>query len=76
LEGGPGVDGRGNRVGFEEADAAVPAEDAVVIADGADFFGFAEIVEGFFDEREKDVGGTAGAEAGLWARRSRKRPVV
>jgi hypothetical protein len=35
--------------GFEEADAAVPAEDAVVIPGGADFFGFGEMVEGFFD---------------------------
>ena len=48
-------------MGFEEADAAVPAEDAVVVADGADFLGFGEIVKGFFDERKKDVGGAAGA---------------
>jgi hypothetical protein len=47
---------------FEEADAAVPAEDAVVVPDGADFFGFGETLEGFFDEREKDVGGASGAE--------------
>ena len=61
------MDGVEIGVGFEEADAAVPAEDAVVIADGADFFGFAEIVEGFFDERKKDVGGAAGAELGFGA---------
>jgi len=54
-------------MGFEEADATVPAEDAVVIADGTDFFGFGEILEGFFDEGKKDVGGAAGAELGLRA---------
>ena len=54
-------------MGFEQADAAVPAEDAVVVADGTDFFGFGEIVQGFFDERKKDVGGAAGAELGFGA---------
>ena len=54
-------------VGFEEADAAVPAEDAVVVAGGTDFFGFGETVEGFFDERKKDVGGAAGAKLGFGA---------
>jgi hypothetical protein len=53
--------------GFQEADAAIPAEDAVVIAGGADFFGFGEMVEGFFDKREKDVGGAAGVELGFGA---------
>lgn len=52
-------------VGLEEADAAVPAEDAVIVAYGADFFGFGEILEGFFDERKKNVGGAAGAELGF-----------
>jgi len=54
-------------MGFEEADAAVPAEDAVVVADGANFLGFRETVEGFFDERKKDVGGATGAELGFGA---------
>ena len=63
-------------VGFEEADAAVPAEDAVVVADGADFFGFGEIVEGFFDEGKKDVGGAAGAELGFGAALEEKAGVV
>ena len=54
-------------MGFEEADAAVPAEDAVVIADGANFFGFGETFEGFFDEGKQDVGGAAGAELGFGA---------
>ena len=54
-------------VGFEEADAAVPAEDAVVVADGADFFGFAETLEGFLYKGKKDVGGAAGAELGFGA---------
>jgi hypothetical protein len=55
------VDGVEIGMGFEEADAAVPAEDAVVVADGTDFFGFSKILEGFFDERKKDVGGATGA---------------
>ena len=54
-------------VSLEEADAAVPAEDAVVVADGTYFFGFGEIFERFFNEREKDVGGAAGAELGFGA---------
>ena len=54
-------------MGFEEADAAVPAEDAVVVADWADFFGFGETVEGFFDEGKKNVGGATGAELGFGA---------
>ena len=49
-------------MGFEEADAAVPAEDAVVVPDGADFFGFGETLEGFFDEGKKNVGGASGTE--------------
>jgi hypothetical protein len=53
--------------GFEEADAAVPAEDAVVVAGGADFFGFGEMVEGFLDERKKDVGGAAGVKLSFGA---------
>ena len=61
------VDGVEVGVGFEKADAAVPAEDAVVVADRADFFGFGEILEGFFDERKKNVGGAPGAELGLGA---------
>jgi len=54
-------------MGFEETDAAVPAEDAVVVADGADFFGFGETVEGFFDEGKKNVGGDSVAELGFGA---------
>ena len=54
-------------MGFEEANAAVPAEDAVVVADGTDFLGFGEIVERFFDERKQDVGRAAGAELGFGA---------
>ena len=54
-------------MGFEEADAAVPAEDAVVVTDGADFFGFGEILEGFFDEGQENVGGASGAELGFGA---------
>jgi len=61
------VDGVEFGVGLEEADAAVPAEDAVVVADGADFFGFAETVEGFFDEGKQNVGSAAGAELGFGA---------
>jgi hypothetical protein len=66
FEGGwAGVHGVEFGVGLEEADAAVPAEDAVVIADGTDFFGFGEIVESFLDEGKKNVGGAAGAELGF-----------
>lgn len=54
---GAGVNGVEFGAGFEEADAAVPAEDAVVIASRTGFFGFGEAAKGFFDEREKDVGG-------------------
>ena len=54
-------------MGFKQADAAVPAEDAVVVADGADFFGFGETVEGFFDKWKKNVGGDSVAELGFGA---------
>src|SRR5436190_9762172 len=63
-------------MGFEEADAAVPAEDAVVIADGADFFGFGETLQGFFDEGKQDVGGAAGTELGLGAAFEKEAGVV
>ena len=56
---GAGLDGVEFGVRLEEANAAVPAEDAVVVAGGADFFGFGKMVEGFFDERKKDMGGAA-----------------
>ena len=39
------------RTGFEQPDAAVPAEDAVVITGGAGFFGFGKAAQGFFDKR-------------------------
>src|SRR5258705_9719978 len=54
-------------MGFEEADAAVPAEDAVVVANGADFFGFGETVEGFFDEGKQNVGSASGKELSFGA---------
>ena len=38
--------------GLEEADAAVPAEDGVVVSGGTNFFSFAEALEGAFEERE------------------------
>ena len=63
-------------MGFEEADAAVPAEDAVVVADGADFFGYGKILEGFFDEGKKNVGGAAGAELGFGAALEEEASVV
>jgi len=63
-------------MGFEESDAAVPAEDTVVVADGADFFGFGEIVEGFFDEGKKDVGGAAGAKLGFGAALEKEAGVI
>lgn len=77
VEGGwAGVFGVKFGMGFEEADAAVPAEDAVVIAGGADFFGFGETTEGFFDERKENVGGAAGVELGFGAALLQKASVV
>jgi hypothetical protein len=64
---GAGVFGVKFGTGFEEADAAVPPEDAVVIAGGADFFGFGEAAQGFFDERKKNVRGAARMELGFGA---------
>jgi hypothetical protein len=55
------------RVGLEEAYTAVPTEDAVIVADRADFLSFGEILQGFFDEGEKDVCGAAGAKLGFGA---------
>jgi len=37
---------------LEKADAAVPAEDGVVVTGGTNFFSFAEALEGAFEERE------------------------
>jgi hypothetical protein len=59
---GPGKRGR-----LEEADAAVPTEDGVVVAMGADFFCFAEADEGAFEERKHGVGRLAGVELGFGA---------
>ncbi len=39
----------GERGGLQEADAAVPTEDGVVVACGADFFGFGEAVHRAFE---------------------------
>ena len=50
---------------LEKADTAVPAEDGIVIAGGTNFFGFAETLEGAFEEREKRVGRLTGAELGF-----------
>lgn len=55
------------RAAFEQPDTAIPAENAVVVADGADFFRFGEATHGFFDEREKDVRGIADDELGFCA---------
>ena len=52
---------------FEEPDATVPAENAVVIAGGTDFFRFGKAAHGFFDKRQKDVRGIADEELGLGA---------
>lgn len=65
--GGAGMDGVKFGAGFEEADAAVPAEDAVVIASGADFFRFGEARHGLLDERQENVRRTAGMELGFGA---------
>jgi len=54
------------RAAFQEADAAVPAENAVVIAGGADFLRFGEAAHGFFDEWQKNVRGIADYELAPW----------
>jgi hypothetical protein len=64
---GTWMDGVKFGTGLEEANTTVPAEDAVVIACGTDFFGFGEAAQGFFDERKKNVGGTAGVKLGFGA---------
>jgi hypothetical protein len=51
----------------QEADATVPAEDGVVVSGGSDFFGFAERLEGAFEERKKRVRQLTGAELGFGA---------
>jgi len=38
---------------LQEADAAVPAENGVVVSGGANFFGFAEILQCAFEERKQ-----------------------
>src|SRR5882724_11143007 len=50
---------------FQEPDAAVPAENAVIIAGGTDFFRFGEAAHGFLDERQKNMRGVADQELGL-----------
>jgi len=62
--------------GFEEANAAVPAKNAVVIAGGADFFGFGETTQGFFDERQQNMRGAAGMKLGLGPSLEEKAGVV
>ena len=52
---------------FQEPDATVPAENTVVVANGADFFGFGETAHGLFDEGQKDVRGIADEKLGLGA---------
>src|SRR5271169_6976801 len=52
---------------FEEPDAAVPSQDAVVVAGRADFFCFRETVESFFKKGQENVGCGAGAKLSLGA---------
>ena len=58
----PGVAGS-----LQETDAAVPAEDGVVVARGANFFGVGEALERVFKERQDRVGRLSVAELGLGA---------
>jgi hypothetical protein len=53
------MDGVKFGAGFEEADAAVPSKDTVVVAGGAGFFGFGEAAQGFFDEWQQNMGRAA-----------------
>ena len=43
------------RPALQQADATIPAENAVVIAGRANFFRFGEAAHGFFDQRQKDM---------------------
>jgi len=52
---------------LKETDAAVPAEDGVVVSGWANFFGFAEALQGAFEKRKKSMWRLAGAELGLGA---------
>src|SRR5713101_5551555 len=40
---------------FEQAHAAVPAQDAVVVSDRADFLRFGKIAKGIFHKRQENV---------------------
>jgi hypothetical protein len=62
--------------GFEKADAAVPAQDAVVIAGGTDFFGFGETAQRVVDERKENVSGTTRVELGFGAALVKKSGVI
>src|SRR5207344_2741223 len=73
---GAGMFGVKFGAGLEEADAAVPAEDAVVIAGGTDFFGFGETTQGFFDERQQNMCGAACMKLGLGPSLEEKASVV
>ena len=53
--------------GLEEADATVPSEDGVIVACGANFFGFAKTLQCAFEEREKCVWRLTGAELSFGA---------
>lgn len=44
------------RAALQEPDAAIPAQDAVIIAGRADFLGSGEAAHGFFDVREECAG--------------------
>ena len=68
-----GVEGRGAaikvkiRAAFQEPDTTVPAENAVIVSDGADFFRLGEAAHGFFNQRQKNVRGIADDKLGLRA---------
>jgi hypothetical protein len=74
--GGAGMDGVKFGTGLEEADAAIPAEDAVVIASGAEFFGFGEAAQSLFNEGKKNVRGTSRVKLGFGAAFVEKAGVV
>ena len=74
--GGAGVDGVKFGAGLEEADATVPAEDAVVIAGGAEFLGFGEAAQSLFNKGKKNVRRTSGLKLGFGAAFVEKAGVV
>ena len=53
------------RPAFQQPDATIPAQNAIVIACRPDFFRFRKAVHGFFHQRQESVRRVADEELGL-----------